>query len=141
MSYSRNGKPTRGNAVTLLPVLFSCAFLAAPAAGALEGQPVQNIRLTAAGDIADASAVNRAISDLVKDVASCRPETQGSQSCACGFKDDLKKLAAAYDAAVAKHPAWSEADTVVIYNDPADGKSIAVVFPNLRRQLEACSVR
>ena len=112
-----------------------------PPAASAQGAPVSNIQLTAPGDIADASAVNRAIGVMVKDVASCATEKQGSPSCTCSFKDDLKKLQAAYQAAVAKHPAWNEEDTVVVYTDPANGKSIAVVFPNVKRNLDACSGR
>jgi hypothetical protein len=125
--------------VCLLCALFALVVRTEPAS--TQGVPVRNIQLTEASDIADASAVNRAISVLVKDVGSCSPTAQGSQSCACSFKDDLKKLKATYDAAVAKHPPWNEADTVVVYTDPADGKSVAVVFPNVKRQLDACSPR
>ena len=112
-----------------------------PPAAWAQGAPVSNIQLTAPDDIADASAVNRTISVLVKDVGSCSPAAQGSATCACGFKDDLKKLKDAYDVAVAKHPAWSGERSVVAYSEPSDGKSVTLNFPGIKRQLDACSGR
>jgi hypothetical protein len=126
------------------PACLLCAVFALavpPQAASAQGTPVRNIQLTEPRDIAEASAVNRAITLLVKDVASCSPAAQGSQSCACSFKDDLKKLRAAYDAAVAKHPAWNDDENVVAYTEPTDGKSVAISFPGVKRQLDACSGR
>jgi hypothetical protein len=101
---------------------------------------VNDIRLTAARDIADASTVNEAISVMVKDVSSCRSSaSKDAQTCACSFKDDLKKLSSAYDAALTKHSAWGAPATVVSYVDPANGKSVALNFPSIKRQIEACA--
>jgi len=107
-----------------------------------EGTRVHNINLTEARDIAAAGAVNAAISLMVKDVMSCNaPEKKNPQACVCSFKDDLNKLKAAYDRALAKHPGWNEPNTVVTYFDPVTGKSVALAFPNIKRQLDACEKR
>jgi hypothetical protein len=101
---------------------------------------VSNITLSAARDIADASTINAAISVMVRDVSSCSSSTsRDAQGCACSFKDDLKKLSSAYDAALAKHPGWGASATVVSYVDPASGKSVALNFPSIKRQIEACA--
>jgi hypothetical protein len=124
------------------PACWLCAVFALAAGvqtASAQGVPVRNIQLTGAGDIEDASAVNRAISAMVKDVASCSPATQSSPSCACGFKDDLKKLKAAYDAAVAKHPAWKDEGNVVAYTEKTDRKSVTLSFPGVKRQLDVCA--
>lgn len=120
-----------------------CSVTAAPAvaqAPATNGKAVHSIELTKAPDIADAAAVNAAISVLVKDAASCPAATsKDRQACACSFKDDLKKLKSSYDAAVAKHPGWNEVDVVVAYLDAANGKSVTLHLPGIKRQLDACA--
>jgi hypothetical protein len=131
-------------------ILLACllwAFLAvaaqSPAAApATQGTPVHNIRLTGARDLADAVAVNRAITVMVRNAASCSPvTTQGAQPCACGFTDDLKILKNAYEGAVAKHPGWDAEGSVVAYVDSANGKSVSINLPGVKRQLDACSQR
>jgi hypothetical protein len=124
---------------TLLTCLL-CALsslFAAPAltqAPATDGKPVHNIKLTETREIGDAAAVNDAITVLVRDAATCPAATsKDRQACACSFKDDLKKLTSAYDAAVAKHPRWNEVDVVVAYLDPANGKSVITYLPNLKK--------
>ena len=120
-----------------------CSVVAARAvaqAPAPNGKAVHSIELTKAPDIADAAAVNAAISVLVKDAASCPAATsKARQACACSFKVDLKKLKAAYDPAVAKHPEWNDADVVVAYLDTASGKSVTLNLPGIKRQLDACA--
>jgi hypothetical protein len=128
-------------------ILFACLacvmFAAATHAQApapQNGTPAHNIQLTAAPDVADAAAVNRAITVMVKNVSSCSA-AEDAPSCACGFKDDLKKLKAAYDAAVAKHPGWNAENSVVAYINPANGRSVIINLPGIRRQLDACAKR
>ncbi|HET9177313.1 MAG TPA: hypothetical protein VFQ24_03045 [Terriglobia bacterium] len=104
--------------------------------------PGHNIQLKENGDISDAAAVNRAISVMVKDVASCSPAlAKDPATCACSFRDDLKKLRTAYDAAVAKHAAWNAEGTVVSYEGPVSGRSVTISLPAVKRQLEACAKR
>jgi hypothetical protein len=106
---------------------------------ATDGKPVQNINLTEARDIADATAVSAAISVLVHDTASCPTSTsKNRQACACSSRYDLKKLKSAYAVAVAKHPGWNEVDAVVAYLDAANGKSVTLNFPGVKRQLDGC---
>lgn len=127
---------------TLLKCLLCvlCAALAHAQAPATDGKPVHNIHLTETRDIADASAVNAAIGVLVHDAASCPEATsKDRQACACSFKGELKKLQAAYDVAVAKHPGWNEADVVVGYLDAPSGKSVTLNLPGIERQLYACA--
>jgi hypothetical protein len=110
----------------------------APALG-VRGAPVNNIELNRPEDIADAGAVNRAITVMVKRAASCTPVSAlEAQHCACSFTDDLKILNNAYKAAVAKHPSWKAEGSVLAYVDPANGKSIILNLPSVRRQLDAC---
>jgi hypothetical protein len=124
-----------------------CAILAVAAAHAQaqtrqKGTRVHNIQLKEKSDITDAAAVNRAISVMARNVASCGPvSAKDPQSCACSFKDDLKKLKAAYDASAAKHPAWEAETAVVSYVDSASGMSVTINFPSVKRQLEACAKR
>lgn len=123
---------------TFFVVLIASAALAQTPA--TERKPVHNIKLTETRDIADAAAVNAALSVLVEDAASCPAATsRDRQACACSFKDDLKKLKSAYSAAVAKHPGWNEADAVVAYPEAAKGTSVALSFPGIKRQLNACA--
>ena len=125
----------------LLSALWS--VMAAPAltqSQAAEGKPVRNINLTEAHDIADAIAVNAAISVLVKDAASCPDSTsKHRQACACSFQRDLERLKSAYAVAVTKHPGWNEEGTVVVYFDDANGKSVILNLPGVKRQLDACA--
>jgi len=53
----------------------------------------------------------------------------------------MKKLKTAYDAAVAKHPAWNAKDTVVSYDKPASGTSVTISLPAVKRQIDACAKR
>ena len=123
-------------------VLAVAAAQAPAPAPAAHGTPVHNIRLTGARAVADAAAVNRAITVMVKNAASCsQVATQGARPCACGFTDDLKILKNAYEAAVAKHPGWNAEGSVVAYVDPANGKSVSINLPGVKRQLDACSRR
>ncbi len=103
-----------------------------------DGKPVHNIKLTKASDIGDAAAVNAGISVLVKDAASC-PAATSKDQCACSFRGDLKKLKAAYDSAVTKHPGWNETDVVIAYLDTASGKSVTLNLPGVKGQLDACA--
>jgi hypothetical protein len=125
----------------------ACAILAVAAAHAQpqthqQATRVHNIQLKEKRDISDAAAVNRAISVMTRDVASCGSvSAKDPQACACSFKDDLKKLKAAYDAAVAKHAAWGAETAVVSYVDPASGMSVTINFHGIKRQLEACAKR
>ena len=61
------------------------------------------------------------------------------QACVCNFKDDLKKLNSAYDADVTKHPGWNGPNTVVIYVEAPNGKSVVINFQSVKRQLDACA--
>jgi len=118
-------------------ILIGSAALAL--ASGTDGKPVRNIELTETRDIADAAAVNTAISVLFKDAESCpAAPLEDRQACGCSFKDDLKKLKSAYDAAVAKHPGWNEVDTVVAYRNAAKG-TVILSFPGIERQLNACA--
>lgn len=125
----------------------SCIILAAAAFSAQaqthrQPAPVHNIQLKENGDISDAAVVNHAISVMVKDVASCSPAlAKDPTTCACSFRDDLKKLRTAYDTAVAKHAAWNAEATVVSYEGPVSGRSVTISLPAVRRQLEACAKR
>ena len=120
-----------------------CALIASARLALAQGtglQPVHSISLTERRDIADAAVVNAAISVMVKDAASCPASAANAvQPCVCSFTNDLKKLKAAYDSAATRHPAWIEASAVVAYVDPANGKSVALNFPGLKRQLDACA--
>jgi hypothetical protein len=53
----------------------------------------------------------------------------------------LNKLKSAYAATVAKHPGWNESDVVVTYQDAANGKSVMLNLPGIKRQLDACAQR
>jgi hypothetical protein len=125
----------------LLWAVLTVAAAQAPApASAAQGTLIHNIHLTGARDIADATAVNRAITVMVRNAASCSPvTTQGAKPCACGFTDDLKILKNAYEATLAKHPGWNAEGSVVAYVDPANGKSVSISLPGVKRQIDACS--
>jgi hypothetical protein len=120
-----------------------CFFISAPVFAqtpATNGKPVRNITLTDASDVADAAAVDALIDVLVKKAASCpAASSKDRQACACSFKADLRKLRAAYDVAVAKHPGWNEPNVAVAYLDVASGNSVTLNFPGVKRQLDACS--
>ena len=123
----------------LLILIGSAALALAPAG---DGKPVHNIELTEIHDIADAAAVNAAISVLEKGAASCpAAPSKERQACACSFKDELKRLKSAYDEAVAKHPGWNDEDTVVAYRNAAKGTSVILNFPGIKRQLDTCARR
>lgn len=125
----------------------SCMILAVAAAAAQaqsrqQGRPVHNIHLTEKSDISDAAAVDRAINVMARNVASCGPVlAKDPHTCACSFKDDMKKLKAAYDSAVAKHAAWNAEGTVVSYDKPASGTSVTIIFPAVKRQIDVCAKR
>lgn len=125
----------------------SCMVLAVAAVGA-QGQtrqdrrPVHNIHLTEKSQINDAAALNRAISVMVRNVASCSPAlAKDPKKCACSFADDMEKLKAAYAAAAARHAAWNAEDAVVSYDNPASGTSVTISLPAVKRQLDACAKR
>ena len=123
-------------------ILVSCLGIIcwAALARATDGKPVHNLELTRSRDIADAAAVNAAITVLSRDAESCPAARSGDrQACACSFKADLKKLESAYDYAVAKHPEWNEFDTVVAYRHTVKGTSVILSFPAIKRQLNACT--
>ena len=123
---------------TIFVVLIASAALAQ--APATDGKPVHNINLTEPPDVADAEDVNAAISVLVKDTSRCPAGTLlDRQACACSFTRDLKKLKSAYAAAVAKHPGWNEEHAVVAYRNAANGNSVSLNFPGVKRQLDACA--
>ena len=104
-----------------------------------DGKPFHNIKLTEARDIADAAAISAAIRVLANDAASCPASTSEDRlACVCSFSYHLKKLKSAYAVAVAKHPGWNEVDTVVAYVDAANGKSVTINLPGVKRQLDAC---
>ena len=123
---------------TLFVVLIASAALAQ--APTTDGKLVHNINLTETRDIVDAAEVNDAISILVKDTSHCPAEaSRNRQACACSFTHDLKKLKSAYAAAVAKHPGWNEDHAVVSYRSAANGNSVSLNFPAVKRQLDACA--
>lgn len=109
-------------------------------AAATDGKPVHNINLTEPRDIADAAEVSAAISVLVKHAASC-PATplRDRQACACSFTHDLKKLKSAYAVAVGRHPGWAEVGAVVGYRNNANGNSVTLNLPSVKRQLDVCA--
>ena len=113
--------------------------LCAAVAGAAAGTPVHNLFLTDARDIADASAVNRALTVVSNDAARCRRSGGGVQACACRPTAGLRALRSAVDTAAARHPSWNTDDTFVNYTDPANGLSVATSLPGLARQLASCS--
>lgn len=125
----------------------SCMILAVAAAHAQaqtrqQGRPIHNIHLTAKSEINDAAALNRAISVMVRNVASCRPAlAKDPKNCACSFRDDMQKLKVAYDAAAARRPAWNAEDTVVSYDERASGTSVTISLPAVKRQIDACAKR
>ncbi|HEX4737362.1 MAG TPA: hypothetical protein VH331_07360 [Allosphingosinicella sp.] len=86
------------------------------------------------GDIADAEAVNSAISALVKDADTCNPR---SQACICRLTSGLDRLSNAYRNAVARHPSWGQPRAGVEYYTRAKG-TVGIVMSNVRRQLEMC---
>ena len=123
----------------LFVVLIASAALAqAPASN---GKPVHNINLTEPRDISDAAEVNGAISVLVKDTSHCPAETSRDdrKACACSFTHDLKKLKSAYAAVATKHPGWIEEQAVVTYQNAANGNSVVLNLPAVKRQLNACA--
>jgi len=115
--------------------------LCAAESSAGQGTAVHNIFLTDAREIADANAVNRALSVVSNDAASCRRSGGSAKACACRPTAGLRALQSAVDTAVARHPRWNADDTFVNYTDPANGLSVATSLPGLVRQLEACSRR
>jgi hypothetical protein len=123
--------------IRLLCALIASASLA-HAQSTVAGS-VRNISLTEPREIADAAAVKAAISALVKDAASCNTSTSDPQACACGFENDLKKLKSAYDSAASRHPTWNEPNTAVAYVDRANGHSVVLNLPGVKRQLDACA--
>lgn len=125
----------------------SCIILAVATVGAQgqtrqQGRPVHNIHLTEKSEISDAAEVSRGISVMAGNVATCSPAAaKDAKTCACAFRDDMKKLKTAYDAAVARHATWSAEDTVVSYDKPASGTSVTISFPAVKRQIDACAKR
>lgn len=131
----------------ILIACLSCTILAVAAARAQaqtrqQARPVHNIHLTEKSEISDAAAVNREISVMAGNVASCSPAlAKDPKACACSFRDDMKKLKTAYDAAATKHAAWNAEDTVVSYDKPASGTSVTISLPAVKRQIDACAKR
>jgi hypothetical protein len=118
-------------------VLMASAALAQTQA--MHGKPVRNISLTEPGAIADAAKVNADIDGLLKDAASCPSANSNERrACVCSFKKDMEKLRSSYAAAIAKHPAWNEEDTVVSWRNPANEQTVALSLPGIKRQLRAC---
>ena len=123
----------------LLCTVFALASVHA-VAQAPTSQPVKDIHLTSAREIADATAVHNSINVMVKNVESCSlSSAPEAQPCACRFPKDLNKLKKAYEYAVAKHPKWNAAGSVVSFINPVDGKSVIINFPGLQSQLQACA--
>lgn len=106
-----------------------------------QGTPVHNIFLTDARDVADASAVNRALTIVSNDAARCRQSGGAVKACACRPTAGLRALRSAVDTAAARHPSWNTGDTFVNYTDPANGLSVATSLSGLARQLASCSKR
>ena len=100
---------------------------------------VHTIELRTSREIADAVSANRALSALVDAAMSCPDSTMKLRMrCVCGHSREVNALNAAYTHAVRTHPGWNAPNTAVGYRDPTNGRSVALVFPNLKRQLELC---
>lgn len=105
------------------------------AAAFAQGNTVKTIMIHERGEIADAAAVNAAISALVKDADKCQPRTE---ACICRLSSGLDELNNAYRNAVARHPAWGQSSIGVEYTDPVNGGSVGIVMSNVGRQLRRC---
>jgi hypothetical protein len=123
-------------------MILAVAAASAQAQTRQQGRPVHKIHLTEKSEINDAAALSREISVMVRNVASCSPAlAKDPATCACTFRDDMKRLKSAYAAAVAKHAGWNAEDAVVSYDKPASGTSVTISLPAVKRQLDACARR
>jgi hypothetical protein len=129
----------------LLTVLASVAGAAAlTASGAATGGmvPVHTIELHSSRDIADATAVETALSAVLQRASSCPlSNMQSRMACVCRFKAELGSLRSSYSNAVVRHPAWNAPNTAVGFVDARTGLSNATVYPNIKRQLDLCPGR
>ena len=122
-----------------MPLFAVGGTLQVPLSAWAQVSSVHTIELRTSREIADAAAANRALSALVDAAMSCPNSTMKLRMrCVCGHSREVVALKAAYTHAVRTHPAWNAPNTAVGYRDPTNGRSVALVFPNLKRQLELC---
>jgi hypothetical protein len=122
----------------VLPFVGAAALMTAAAAVA-DFTQVHTIELRGSGEIADAAAVNAALSALVQKAMSCPSSNMKARMvCVCRLRPEVVSLGRAYSSAITKHSAWNAPNTVVAYVDPRNGHSVGTVFPNVKRQLELC---
>jgi hypothetical protein len=105
-----------------------------------QAQPVHTIILRDSRQIADASAVNEALNALVNAAQSCSPtDMKARTACVCKRKTDVSALRVAYDRAIARNPTWNGSNTAVNYVDPRNRRSVGMIFPGLKRQIDLCA--
>jgi hypothetical protein len=124
---------------TVMRLLALAGVLQIPVTVSAQMSSVHTIELRTSHEIADAAAANGALSALFDAATSCPDSTMELRMrCVCGHSREVIALKSAYTHAVLTHPAWNAPNTAVSYRDPTNGRSVALVFPNLKRQLELC---
>ena len=82
------------------------AVLAASVSSAAWAQPQRPLELTAPAEVEDAKALNAGIDGISGKVTACVERGGDPQACMCREAAAIAALKRAYEAALAKHPAW-----------------------------------
>ena len=108
--------------------------LALPAAALAEKKPP--LELTAAAEIEEAKALNAGIDRIAGRVTPCVEKGGDPTTCLCRNAADLAALKGAYQAAVAKHPAWR--GRMLFFSNAERSYSWNISMPGLERALSDC---
>jgi hypothetical protein len=108
--------------------------LALPAVALAERQPP--LELTASPEIEEAKALNAGIDRISGNVTPCVEKGGDPETCLCQNAADLAALRGAYQAAVAKHPAWR--GRVLFFSNAERSYSWNISMPGLERALSDC---
>lgn len=108
----------------------------APAAHAQAQQPQGPLELTAPADIEDAKALNAGIDRISGKVTACVERGGDPKNCMCRETADTAALKRAYDAALAKHPAWR--GRLLFFTNAEKNRSWHINVPGLKGAFAGC---
>lgn len=115
-------------------VVLAVLALAWPAAALAERQPP--LELTASAELEEAKALNAGIDRIAGRVTPCVEKGGDPTTCLCQNAADLAALRGAYQAAVAKHPAWR--GRMLFFSNVERSYSWNISMPGLERALSDC---
>ena len=112
------------------------ALLAAAMSTPAQAQPQGLLELTAPAEIEDARALNAGIDRISGKVTACVERGGEPKACMCREAADIAALKRAYEAAVAKHPAWR--GRVLHFTNAERNRSWNVNMPGLAGAFDGC---